>query len=135
MLRTHRRVLEAHGLVPVTVSDPHEGLDEVERMLPCVVVVDLVMPGMGGLEFVTRLRTQLGRECPPVVLVSANLVQLAPMEQIMFDALIPKPYGVDGFVSTIKKLARAHADRRQMPSGTVRKGSVVEELTAEDGET
>lgn len=140
MLRTNVRVLRAHGFRPIGITDPHEALEEVERALPCVVVVDLAMPEMSGLEFVTRLRARHGRECPPVVLVSANLVQLAPAEQIMFDVLFPKPYGVDGFIRWIAKLACSHVDRRKAPSHVGyshaghEEGSALEP-GAEDGES
>ena len=116
MLRTHERVLRAHGLRPVLVSDPVEAPAEVEARLPGVVVTDLVMPGMSGLELVTRLRTAHGRACPPVMLVSANVDQLSSMEQIMFDALFPKPYSVDRFVEWVRKLARQHYERRYLAS-------------------
>lgn len=111
MLRTHGRVLEAHDLRPVLMADPGEALEEAKKRLPSVVIVDLVMPGMSGLEFVTRLRTHYGRACPPVMLVSANLIQLSPMEQIMFDALFPKPYSIDRYIEWVRKLARQHHER------------------------
>jgi CheY-like chemotaxis protein len=116
MLRTHGRVLEAHGLRPVLMADPAEALEEAQRRVPSVIIVDLVMPGMSGLEFVTRLRTHFGRSCPPVMLVSANLIQLSPMEQIMFDALFPKPYSIDRYIEWVRKLARQHYERRHAPS-------------------
>jgi len=116
MLRTHGRVLETHGFRPVMMADPAEALEEAKRRLPSVVVVDLVMPGMSGLELVTRLRTHYGRSCPPVILISANLAQLSPMEQIMFDAMFAKPYSVDRLVNWVRKLARYHHDKRMSPS-------------------
>lgn len=116
MLRTHGRVLEAYGLRPILMADAGEALLEAKERLPSVMIVDLVMPGMSGLELVTRLRTHYGRSCPPVMLVSANLVQLSPMEQIMFDALFPKPYSIDRFVDYVRKLARQHYERREAPS-------------------
>jgi two-component system OmpR family response regulator len=117
MLRTHARVLEAHGLHPVVMADAAEALAEAMQRVPAVLVVDLVMPGMSGLELVTRLRAHFGRSCPPVVLVSANHVQLAPIEQLMFDAIVTKPFSIDRLVQVTKRLARQHADRRQAPSG------------------
>ncbi len=116
MLRTHARVLQAHGFRPVLLRDPHEALDEVRARVPGVLVVDLMMPAMSGLELVARLRTELGRACPPAVLVSANLADLAPMERIMFDALYSKPYSVDAYVASIRSLALAHHERRRAQS-------------------
>ncbi len=121
MLRTHGRVLEAHGLRPVLMPDPGEALAEARQRPPAVIVIDLVMPGMSGLEYVTRLRTHYGRACPPVILVSANSAQLSPLEQLMFDAIFPKPYSVDRLVRWVKRLARQHWERRHAPSEVVRK--------------
>lgn len=139
MLRTHARVLSAHGFRPVTLLDPLEALAEVERTLPCVIVMDLLMPGLSGLDLATQLRTRHGRACPPLVLVSADLAQLAPMEQILFDVLFPNPYGVDGFIGWVSKLARCHVDRRQAPSHVERselgrERDAAMEALAEDGE-
>lgn len=133
MLRTHGRVLEAHGMRAILMADPSEALEEAKLRIPAVIVLDLVMPGMSGLEYVARLRTYYGRACPPVILVSANHVQLSPMEQLMFDAIFPKPYSVDRLVAWVKRLARQHWDRRQAPSAVVRKHGlrVVEEDDAE----
>ncbi len=121
MLRTHGRVLETFGMKPVLMADPGEALEEAKEHLPAVVVLDLVMPGMSGLELVTRLRMHYGRQCPPVVLISANASQLSPMEQLMFDAIFSKPYSVDRMVTWVKRLARQHWDRRRAPSEIVRR--------------
>lgn len=121
MLRTHGRVLETFGMRPVLMADPGEALEEAKSHIPSVVVLDLVMPGMSGLELVTRLRMFYGRQCPPVVLISANASQLSPMEQLMFDAIFTKPYSVDRMVTWVKRLARQHYERRRTPSEVVRR--------------
>lgn len=121
MLRTHARVLEAHGLSPVMMPDPVEGLEEARRRIPAVIVIELVMSGMSGLEFVSRLRLHYGAASPPVVLVSASHGQLAQMEQLLFDAILPKPYAIETLIHHVRRLAREHVERRQAPSGVVRR--------------
>lgn len=111
MLRTHGRVLAACGLAPVLMVDPGAALEEAKRRMPAVMVVDLVMPGMSGLELVTRLRTHYQRICPPVVLVSAKYLQLSPMEQLMFDAIFSKPYSIDTLAQCVRRFAREHYER------------------------
>lgn len=135
MLRTHGRILETFGMKPILMTDPAEALEEAKARLPAVVVLDLVMPGMSGLEFVTRLRMFYGRHCPPVVLISANASQLSPMEQLMFDAIFTKPYSVDRMVVWVKRLARMHWERRRAPSEVVRRPGLhlVEESADEEG--
>lgn len=121
MLRTHGRVLEAHGLRPVLMADPGEALEEAKQRPPAVVILDLVMPGMSGLEYVTRLRTHYQRECPPVILVSANHAHLSPMEQLLFDAIFPKPYSIDRLIQMVRRFAREHYEHRVAPSEVLTK--------------
>ncbi len=64
------RVLRRHGYDVRTAADGTEALAEVARDVPAVVVSDLVMPGMSGLELAGRLRAAA---VPlPVVLFSAS---------------------------------------------------------------
>ena len=60
----HRR-----GLRAITASDGREALDQIAREVPAVVVTDLQMPGMNGLELVEEIR----RSHPgiPVILMTA----------------------------------------------------------------
>jgi DNA-binding response OmpR family regulator len=134
MLRTHGRVLEAHGFHPILMPDAGEALEEAKSNLPSVIVLDLVMPGMSGLEYVARLRSYYGRTAPPLVLVSAHHHQLSPMEQLMFDAIFPKPYSVDGVIATVKKLARDHQERRRAPSEVVLKRGARPPYEEDEGE-
>jgi DNA-binding NtrC family response regulator len=43
------------GLRIITAQDPEEGLDAVFREHPDIVLTDLVMPGVNGLEVVERV--------------------------------------------------------------------------------
>jgi DNA-binding NarL/FixJ family response regulator len=56
-----RRLLEAESDIAV-VAETGDGLEVVplaERLRPAVVVLDLMLPGLGGLEVARRLRQQL----------------------------------------------------------------------------
>jgi DNA-binding response OmpR family regulator len=134
MLRTHGRVLDAHGLSPVLMADASEALEEAKNRTPAAIIIDLVMPGMSGLEYVTRLRCHYGRTCPPVILISGNHQYLSPMEQLMFDAIFPKPYSVDKVVYWVKRLAREYQERRRSPSGVVSRGGLRLVEDDEEGE-
>jgi DNA-binding NtrC family response regulator len=47
--------LSREGLRIITASDPEEGLEAVFREHPEIVLTDLVMPGIGGLEVLDRI--------------------------------------------------------------------------------
>lgn len=133
MLRTHGRVLEAHGFRPVLMADPTEAVEEAMQRTPAVVILDLVMPGMSGLDFATKLRMHYARACPPLVLVSANHGQLSVIDQLLFDAVFPKPYSIDRLIQSVRSFARDHYDRRYAPSEVLPKhGTQV--LREDEGE-
>ncbi len=63
-----RVVLEREGMAVSTVASGREGLDACARTPPHLVLLDLAMPGMGGLEVLDALmRTEAA---PPVVVIT-----------------------------------------------------------------
>ena len=59
--------LRSLGYLPVCTSDGVEGLAAVEESRPDAIVLDLLMPMMGGLEFLERLRAQPSHRSIPVI--------------------------------------------------------------------
>jgi len=60
--------LQEMGYRPVCCADPEEALRLVEADPPGVVIVDLLMPGVDGFEFVSRFRAMpAGRDVPIIV--------------------------------------------------------------------
>ena len=53
---TMRMILEYEGLDCVTAGSGAEGLAAAEREAPDLVFLDIKMPGMDGLETLSRLR-------------------------------------------------------------------------------
>jgi CheY-like chemotaxis protein len=56
------------GYRPVCCADPEDALRRAESDPPGIVIVDLLMPGVDGFEFVSRFRAMpAGREIPIIV--------------------------------------------------------------------
>jgi excisionase family DNA binding protein len=86
-----RRLLEPESYRVATASDAEQGLDYVAQGPPDVVLLDLKMPGMNGVEFLRRLRKEHG-DVPVLIITgypSSDLmrqaVQYGPI------TLLPKP--------------------------------------------
>lgn len=71
-----RRVLEAilgsHGFEVVTASDGSQGLDELGTEEVDLVILDLVMPGVDGLEILSMIRSDPRRANTPVIILTAK---------------------------------------------------------------
>jgi two-component system chemotaxis response regulator CheY len=94
MVRMYRMVLGPHYALAFA-ADGAEGLDAAARD-PGVdgMVVDINMPGMDGLEFVRRLRTELGMTAVPVLVCSTEAAEAdqAAARQAGADGFLPKPW-------------------------------------------
>jgi two-component system alkaline phosphatase synthesis response regulator PhoP len=64
--------LEAEGFAVTTAVDGDAALDEVERLRPNLVVLDVMMPGRDGLEVLQEMRARPDVAQIPVVLLTAK---------------------------------------------------------------
>jgi len=104
--------LAHQGLEIFTASDPHEGLDLVYSKHPQIVLTDLVMPNMSGLEVLERVM-----EFDPgidVVLMTAHYTTESAVEAIKKGAsdYLNKPVSIAILRERISKLV-SDAVRRQ----------------------
>ena len=90
---TTRRQLEAFGFCVVLAADGREGLAEVARSQPDVVLCDLTMPVMDGLEFGRRLRANPQHRHVLLIAVTGRNRESDIVEtlRIGFDRLVGKP--------------------------------------------
>ncbi|MBI1784286.1 response regulator [Candidatus Sumerlaeota bacterium] len=66
------RRLQQSGYAAVGASDGLEGLDLLEREGYDIVLLDVVMPGMGGMEVLRKIREKHSRESLPVIMTTAK---------------------------------------------------------------
>jgi DNA-binding response OmpR family regulator len=64
--------LEAEGFEVTVVEDGETALAEVERLLPDLVVLDVMMPGRDGFDVLRELKRQRKTASIPVVLLTAK---------------------------------------------------------------
>jgi len=73
VVRLLRVNLELEGYDVVSATDGNEALDAFAAESPDLVVCDVMMPGMDGVEVVRRLRA--GKNNVPVVMLSAKAMR------------------------------------------------------------
>jgi signal transduction histidine kinase len=107
-----RAILEAAGAAVATVGDGHTALARLRIEDFDVVLMDVHMPGMDGVEAVRRIRSgQGGRIDLPVVALTADAMA-GDAERLLaqgFDDAHPKPIQPAGLLATVAGLRGAPA--------------------------
>jgi two-component system sensor histidine kinase BarA len=86
-------MLAARGIAMDAVASAEEVDDLLSRNHYGMILTDLHLPDMDGLAVARRIRDRLGQDCPPVVLVTAD-VMFDPTRyggDEVFDAALTKP--------------------------------------------
>ena len=99
-------IVELAGHSATTVPNGAEALSAVHRGAFDVVLLDLTMPHVVGVEVARRVRETLGREAPRLVAVSGHSLTAQDRGRLPFDAYLVKPATPDVLIETIESVAR-----------------------------
>ncbi len=64
-------LLETSGYTPVMTRDGKEGLIKARDFLPDLIILDVMMPGEGGVQMYRQLKTDQSLKAIPVIMLSA----------------------------------------------------------------
>lgn len=97
-------LLEHEGYELLKAYDGQEALDIIEEVVPDLVILDIMMPKIDGVEVCRRMRENEKMADIPIVMFSAKLSAIDKKES--FDAgadgFISKPFNARGFIAGIK---------------------------------
>lgn len=85
-------LLWREGYVVHATRTGSEALEATERVQPDLIVTDLMMPVMSGLELAQALQRDEKRAAIPIVLCTAAPGALTEEEKRLFVAVLRKPY-------------------------------------------
>ena len=94
-------LLAGEGYAVHVAANGKEGLALADRVRPALVITDLMMPIMSGLEFASALRRSSGSPDVPVILCTAVANPVTPEEQHLFAAILHKPYEPGRLISLV----------------------------------
>ena len=109
--RVLRAALSAQGYDVRTANEPEEGLQVFKDWPPDLVVTDLMMPGMSGVEVCRAIRA---RSATPVLILSVRDHERSKVEALDAgaDDYVTKPFSIQ------ELLARVRAHLRRAPERT-----------------
>ena len=91
------------GFEVLTASDGQEALRVLSTRQPCVIVLDLMMPGMDGLTFLAeRQKRSLGERIPVVCVSAAGRDMMSMAERLGAKDCVSKPIELDAFVACVR---------------------------------
>jgi two-component system, OmpR family, KDP operon response regulator KdpE len=99
------RALDARGYEVDTAADGQEALDQAAIQLPDLVVLDLNMPAMGGLEVTRRIRAW---SSVPILVLSVREEEPDKISALDLgaDDYLTKPFGVGELLARVRALLR-----------------------------
>lgn len=103
----HHLVREHYEVV--TASDGEAGLAEARRKLPDLVILDLMLPGIDGLEVCRRLRADSRTEHIPIVMLTAKGEEADAVIGLAqgADDYVRKPFGMKELIARVATRLRA----------------------------
>ena len=107
-------ILSEEGYQVHTASNGEEGLQRARELNPDIILCDVRMPKLSGVEFLERYRAE-GGTALVIVMTAYGSVELAidAMKRGAYDYL-PKPFSADQLVLTLKKAEEREALRREV---------------------
>jgi two-component system, OmpR family, response regulator MprA len=109
-----RRGLTYEGYVVDVAYDGQSGLEQAEREPPDLVMLDVMMPGLDGIEVCRQLRASPNGDVPILMLTAKDAVsdRVAGLDAGADDYLV-KPFAFNELLARIRALLR----RRQIADG------------------
>lgn len=129
MLELFRLRLEANGYSVRTASDGREGLESALNEPPDLVLLDLMLPGMDGLNVCRRLKSDEGFACRPVLMISARAEEDYMKSGISSsaDAYMTKPFAWDKLHAKIRELLETPRERKGGAAGKTKAILIVDD--------
>ena len=103
-LKLVRDILQVTGYQTVEAETGEEGVRLARERQPALILMDIQLPGMSGIEALGRLRADATTRMIPVIAVTAS-VMAQDRERVMaagFDGFQGKPISVRELLATVR---------------------------------
>ena len=102
------RMLEREGYRVVTAKDGLDALEQMERVMPDVMLVDIEMPRMDGFDLSSRIRQDARTSTIPIIIISSRTADKHRnrAQQIGVNAFLGKPYQESELLAHVAQYAK-----------------------------
>ena len=105
-LKLVRDVLQAKGYQTIEAGTAEDGIVLARDRMPDLVLMDIQLPGMNGIDALKVLRVDAVTARIPVIAVTASVMQQDRnlITEAGFDGYIGKPINLKEFVDTVRAM-------------------------------
>jgi len=100
-LKLVRDVLQAKGYATIEAGTAEEGLQLARTRNPGLILMDIHLPGMSGIEALKLLRAEAATAAIPVIAITASVMKES-VREVMAAGFIEKPIDVRGFLEQVR---------------------------------
>ncbi|MFC1556505.1 sigma-54-dependent transcriptional regulator [candidate division KSB1 bacterium] len=102
-LKSYRKILESEGYRVITADNGRTGLEYIGQDIGDLVIVDLKMPDIDGMELLKSIKSQYPGK--PVIMITAHSTIDTAVEAIKLGAFdyLPKPFTPDELLLVVNK--------------------------------
>lgn len=109
--------LKKAGFRISTAADGKEGIERAQADQPDVIILDIMMPRMDGLEACRRIRADAVLRSTPILILTARSEEQDHVESLDVgaDIYLPKPISIPVLISQTKALVRQSERSKALP--------------------
>ena len=102
-LKLARDLLQVHGYRTIEAETGEDGVALALERAPALVVMDIHLPGMSGIEALIKLRSAPATRAIPVIAFTASVMPQDRNDIIAagFDAFVSKPINIEAFLGAV----------------------------------
>jgi CheY-like chemotaxis protein len=106
-------LLEAYGYRVAVAENGRQAVEQAVAVHPDLILMDIMMPGLDGLQATRILRSRKGFESTPIIALTAMEGARERVREAGCDAYFPKPIDVHSFL----KMVGDWVSRGRTPNG------------------
>jgi EAL domain-containing protein (putative c-di-GMP-specific phosphodiesterase class I)/DNA-binding response OmpR family regulator len=127
-------LLDEHGYDHARgLCDPRQLADLLEKELPDLLLLDIRMPHVSGLQVLDQIKARWGEQAPPVIVLSAQTDRETRLEALARGArdFVGKPFDQQEVLQRIHNTLEVHTLLRERSDQALLLRNLVDERTAE----
>jgi DNA-binding response OmpR family regulator len=99
--------LKASGFTVDAFESGKDALTALADLTPSLVVLDLQMPGMNGIEVLEHIRANPSTSGIPVLMLSANAGEAQTLSTVLANAYLEKPFQMNALLAAVESTKKS----------------------------